>query len=279
MSEALMRVTGVMKEKYGKDISVYDSTFLTKSVEKRMMASGNTEMHAYVIYLMENSVEAEALFESLHITYSQFFREPLTYALLEQHVLPQVIAGKPEGSEIRVWSAGCAGGQEAYSVAMMISDLAYFSSMDVRYRIIATDICNASLTYRRTGKYEPSVLQDVKDKHIKRYFTLQDGIYAIAGPLRKNVSFSYYDLLDTATLSPPESIFGDFDIVLCCNLLIYYTGELQQFIIQKLKQALAKDGFLITGEAERSLVEKHTRLKALSIPPAVFMNRPRSAAI
>ena len=73
-----------------------------------------------------------------------------------------------------------------------------------------------------------------------------------------------------------QSIFGDFDIVLCCNLLIYYTAELQQTIIQKLKRAVSKDGYLITGEAERLLVENSSRLKTLSVTPAVFMNHTRS---
>ena len=279
MSEALNRITGIMKTKYGKDISAYDPTFLIKSIEKRTLASGVSNVDAYGCYLGDSAAEAEIFLDSLHITYSHFFREPLTFALLEQYVLPNIIAGKPEGSEVRVWSAGCAGGQEAYSVAMLISDMTQNSGMDIRYRIIATDICEASMALGRAGIYEPGAVQDVREKHLKRYFTKQDGMYAISQRLRKNVSFSHYDLLDTATSNPPESIFGDFDVVLCCNLLIYYTGELQQFIVKKLKRAMAKGGYLVTGEAERSLVEKSSKLKAVSIPSAVFMNYPRSAAI
>ncbi len=279
MREALFRITGVMKTKYGKDISAYDPAFLIKSVEKRVLATGVCGADAYGHYLLDNAAEAKAFFDSLHITYSQFFREPLTFALLEQYVLPTIVAGKPEGSEVRVWSAGCAGGQEAYSVAMLLSDMALNGGTDIRYRIIATDICEASLALGRGGIYEQSAMQDIRDKHLKRYFTRQDGMYRISPRLLRNVSFSHYDLLDTATLNPPESIFGDFDIVLCCNLLIYYTDELQRFIVQKLKSAVAKGGYLITGEAERSLVEKASKLKTVSIPPAVFMNHPRSAAI
>ena len=279
MSEALTRITGVMKTKYCMDISAYDPTFLFKSAEKRILASGVSGIQGYLDYLSENAAEAETFFDSLHITYSQFFRDPMTFALLEQFVLPRIVAEKPEGSEVRVWSAGCAGGQEAYSVAMLISDMAQYSGIDVRYRIIATDICDVSLSAGRTGLYDQNAIQEIRDKHLQRYFSKQAGVYTISQQLRKNVIFSYYDLLDTATSNPPESIFGDFDIVLCCNLLIYYTSELQQFIVKKLKRAMAKGGYLITGEAERSLVEKTSRLKTLSIPSSVFMNHPRSAAI
>ncbi len=279
MHETLMRIPGIMKTKYAMDISAYDPTFLIKSIDKRVLASGVSGIHAYLDYLSDNDGEAQALFDSLHITYSQFFRDPMTFAYLEQYVLPQIITKKSEGSEIRVWSAGCAGGQEAYSVAMLISDMAQSNGMDVRYRIIATDICNVSLSAGRTGLYDQNALQEVRDKHIQRYFSKQAGAYVISQQLRKNVIFSYYDLLDTATSNPPESIFGDFDIVLCCNLLIYYTSELQQFIIKKLKHALARGGYLITGEAERSLVEKSSRLRSLSVPSSIFMNHPRSAAL
>lgn len=270
------RISSVMKQVYQKEITMYNAAFLGMAVKKRMQHLGASNYQEYCVCLAEDSSEAEAFFDSLHITYSQFFRDSMTFALLEQHVLPNIFAQKPDGGEIRVWSAGCSSGQEAYSVAMLLSDLSLNSGRDIRYRIFATDICPSSIAVGQKGVYDQCSIQDVKEKHIQRYFERRDNSYTVKSQIRRNVNFSLYDLLDEFTSHPPESIFGDFDIVLCCNLLIYYTAELQQTIIQKLKRAVSKDGYLITGEAERLLVENSSRLKTLSVTPAVFMNHTRS---
>lgn len=277
MEAELQKLTTIMKRQYGKDVSVYDQTFLTRTLDKRCRAAGAKDISQYLSHVLSDALEADALYNSLHITYSQFFREPLTFAILEQSILPAIIAGKNEGGEIRIWSAGCSGGQEAFSVAMLISDLAQSCEKEIRYRIFATDIGEEPLAAGRAAVYNQSAVEEVREKHLQKYFVKQGNSYSVIPQLRSQVSFSYYDLLDKSTANPPDSIFGDFDIILCCNVLIYYTFELQRYVIQKLKQSLSQRGYLITGEAERSLVEQVSKLPMLGTPSAIFHDTLRSA--
>lgn len=268
-------IISVMKKTYGRDISIYDPAFLLHSMEKRWVATGVNNAGEYCNYLEKNNTEADVFYIFLHINYSQFFRNPLTFALLEQIVFPSIIAHKPEGSEIRIWSAGCAKGQEAYSLAMLLSDLAEACGKELRFRIFATDISREALDAGMAGIYDQSAVQDVKIKHLNKYFTKQDKTYTTIPQLRQSINFSVYDLLDLSTSNPPESIYGDFDIVMCCNLLIYYKPDLQQLIINKLRKAMSTTGYLVTGEAEKSLVENVSKLKMIDVPAAVFKGNKR----
>ncbi len=124
MSDAYNKIAVTMKQKYNRDISVYDDSYLLKSIEKRKFTAGVKNTVDYCGMIEENSTEADAFYHSLNITYSQFFRDPLNFALLETLIIPRLINQKPDGSEIRVWSAGCSSGQEAYSIAMLLFSFA-----------------------------------------------------------------------------------------------------------------------------------------------------------
>ncbi len=114
-------------------------------------------------------------------------------------------------------------------------------------------------------------------KNIDRYFVSENGKYSVLPLLRQSVAFSAYDLLDPETQSPPESIFGHFDLIICSNLLMYYNAVFQNNIIQKLIQAMAAGGYLITGESERNLPEKHPVLHSFSTTDPIFVKKARSS--
>jgi len=270
MNKDLYKIIAVMKQTHGRDISIYDQSFLFKSLERRWSATGVNNAAEYYGYLEKNNTEADAFYGSLQITFSQFFRDPLTFALLEQLILPSLISHRPDGREIRIWSAGCSYGQEAYSIAMLLSDLAENSGKRISYRIFATDISQEALTAGRAGVYDQNAVQNVKLKHLKKYFIKQGETLTIVPRLRQFINFSTYDLLDQTTANSPESIYGDFDIVMCSNLLFYYKTNLQQLIIKKLQQALSATGHLITGEAEKTLIQNATKLQAITKSTAVF---------
>ncbi len=270
MSKELTRINTVMKYKYARDISMYDQSFLIKSLDGRYIENGVNNSADYCRCLEENDAEADLLFSSLHITYSQFFRDPLTFALLEQLILPSLISIKPEGREIRIWSAGCSNGQEAYSLAMLLSELIEVSGKEISFRIFATDISQEALDAGIVGSYDHKAVQNVKLKYLHKYFTKQGETYAIIPQLRGCINFSTYDLLDLSTANPPESIYGDFDIVMCSNLLFYYKPYFQQVIIKKIQQAMSTTGYLVTGEAEKMFVEYETKLQAIATPSTVF---------
>ncbi|PKM89429.1 MAG: chemotaxis protein CheR [Firmicutes bacterium HGW-Firmicutes-12] len=275
MKNNLSKIIAVMKHTHFRDISIYDQSFLLKAFEKRLIATGVYNADDYFNDLEKNSTEAEAFYSSLHITFSQFFRDSLTFALLEQFILPRLISSKNDGSEIRIWSAGCSSGQEAYSMAMLFSDLAEVSGKELRLRIFATDISQEVLAAGRAGEYDQHAVQNVKMKQLNKYFIKQGESYTIVPKLRQYVNFSTYDLLERSSANPPESIYGDFDIVICSNLLFYYRSDLQQVIINKLQQAMSVLGYLVTGEAEKNLVENITKLQMIATSSTVFENNQR----
>lgn len=273
MNTEVNEIKKIMVLTYHKDISGYDESFLIKSLEKRAFALGVELSDAYIRYLTENSFEADMLFNALNITYSDFFRNPLTFALLEQWIIPLLIHQKKGDGEIRIWSAGCSAGQEAYSLAMLMDKYHEQEGQELRYRIFATDISQSALALAREGLYSKDMLQNVKLKQFENYFTNKNGGYQIASRLRESINFSTYDLLDADTENPAESIYGEFDIVICSNLLFYYKPDIQQFILRKACKSMAGNGYLITGEAERDQVNKIQDLQMVSPPAAIFQKR------
>lgn len=272
MNTAMSDIIRTMRQIHGREISMYDTSFLAKCLEKRRQDTGIPTAEAYHRYLEASAAEAELFYNALNITYSDFFRNPLTFALLEQWVLPGLIS-QNKGAEIRVWSAGCSCGQEAYSIAMLLSNLGPIDGQPVRFRIFATDISESALAFARNGIYTEDAVHNLRLKEINSYFEKAGETYRVIDSLRESINFSIYDLLDHSSAYPPESIYGDFDIVFCSNLLFYYTPEIQQFILQKVQQAMAAGGYLVTGEAERVFVEQTCRLKMIAPPASVFQNK------
>lgn len=271
MNDELHHIIMAMSGKQ-KDISRYEESFLLKSLEKRLVATSVTTIADYREYLSEHDGEAAEFFRSLNITYSGFFRNPLTFALLEQQVLPRLIEEKPGSgtAEIRVWSAGCAAGQESYSVAILLDELLSAQQTSLSFRIFATDISENSLASARRGVYDAAAVQNVRLKYIDSCFESHNVRYSVAGRLKKRIEFSFYDLIDERSTSPPGSIYGDFDLVFCSNLLFYYKPEIQQVILNKVIHALSCGGYLVTGEAERAIVEERTTLIELFPMSAVY---------
>ncbi|MEI6578102.1 MAG: CheR family methyltransferase [Eubacteriales bacterium] len=263
-------VVHVMKNIYGLDVSVFDESFMQKTISSRCAVQNIPVFPDYSVYLSNNSAEASNLLNTLNNNYSEFFRNSLTFANLEQWILPKLIQQKADSNELRIWSAGCAAGQEPYSIAMLLEAFSATRSTSVRYRIIATDISNSALETAKNGEYNEDALQNMKMKFVKAFFEKTGEKYKVISSLKENIEFSVYDLLDKNSFYPHESIFGDFDIVFCSNLLFYYKPGQQQFILNKMIRAMAKDGYLITGEAEKNLLANRTDLHMAAPPAAIF---------
>lgn len=272
MNKQLDQIIQIMSQKHGFDLSHYDPSFLANSLAKRLIATSIHSGQAYQDLLLENKSEAETFFCSLNITYSEFFRNPLTFALLEELILPRLIEAKlKSGSkELRIWSAGCAAGQEPYSVAILLEDIAAERRCPLSFRIFATDISEAALLLAREGAYDSATVQNVRLKHLQSCFHSKGKAWIIAPSLRERVHFSSYDLLDERSSSPSASLYGDFDLILCSNLLFYYRQEKRQLIVDKVSHALSPGGFLVTGEAERDIVAMQDGLRAVVASAAIF---------
>jgi len=273
MKELLAELASVIETHAG-DVSSFDEAFLLRAVDKRRAVVGEPTADAYLARMRGEPPEAEAFFASLHIGYSEFFRNPLTFAVLEQIVLPR-LSDATEKSELRVWSAGCASGEEPYSVAILLDELGAARGRELRYRIFATDRCEAGLATARLGVYGAAAVRNVRQRHLERCFTRVGDAYSISPRLRAQVDFSVYDLLDVSTTCPPVAIYGGFDLVLCCNLLFYYRQDVRRVVVDKLHRGLGPGGFLVTGETERAMVESLGGFLAVVPPAAVFRKAER----
>lgn len=267
--DSILEMIRIMNDTYKKDLTIYDGAFLAKSLERRMTGIAVSSSD-YPSYLQNNRHEADCLMASFQITYSQFFRNSLTFAVLEQLVLPHLLSHKPENGEIRVWSAGCSTGQEAYSIGILLEELSQASSKAMRYRIFATDLSPEALDTARNGIYDEDSIANIRMKYLKSHFIKQGEAYAVVPGLKQKIDFSEYDLLDSHSSNPPDSIFGDFDIIFCCNLLFYYRPDVRRSIVRKLKRSLATGGYLVTGEAEAIFMAKDEDLKTLSASVPIF---------
>ena len=253
---------------HGLDVSRYDETFLRKAIAKRLVVTGMETLAAYCEHLPGSRAEAEAIFGSLRVNHSEFFRNPLSFAVLEQLVFPGLVEAKKKSGDIRIWSAGCAGGQEAWSVAMLLDEI--IGANPPAYRVFATDLDGPDISFAQAGVYSAEALGNVRLQHMNKYLCRQGDSFAIAPLLRAHVDFSAYDLLDGSSSSPPASIYGGFDLILCCNLLFYYRPEARKRILDKFSRALAPGGYFVTGEVERTTVSGHRGFRALLPPAAVF---------
>ena len=249
----------LLSEILASDLTMYDSSFLKRTVESRMAAQAINTYPLYVQKLEIDENEREMLRRALNNSYSEFFRNPLTFDYLEYILLPSVYDEKKrrQEKEIRIWSAACASGQEAYSLAILCNELLSKKSADIKCRIFATDHCEDQIENARKGIYNMQNIGKVSLERFRKYFepSGKSDEYGVISPLIAMIDFSVFDLLSLAGSSPPSSIYGNFDIVFCSNLLFYYKPDIQQLIFEKLDKNLNKEGFLATGEAEREIVK------------------------
>ncbi|MHB9004533.1 MAG: CheR family methyltransferase [Coriobacteriia bacterium] len=248
-----------LKQVYGLDISMYDESFIVNSIEKRIQGTHCDSIEDYWIYLEQNHGESNNLYESLHVHFSEFFRDPLTFALLERLIIPALIQKKIDNlqKEIRIWSAGCAAGQEAYSIAMLLEEMITSTHPSLNYRIFATDVDENILSIARLGRYPAEAIKNISSKRAQTWFSRHGDVFIVQPSIRQHIDFSNFDLLDEERCCPSASIFGEFDLVFCCNLLIYYQPPYRKMILDKIAHCLVRDAYLVTGETERAIAIAH----------------------
>ena len=249
-------ITDKLSKLYGVDVSCFDDSFLNRSIEKRMEVINCVSREQYVQLLSDdNRVEAEDLLKSMQISYSEFFRNSLSFATLEKIVIPALVLNSTKKREIRIWSAACAAGQEVYSLSILLHE---FSNDKKRnFRIFATDYSETEIDKASKAVYPLSSLDYVALRHLNRWFTRKDNTFTVVDELKENIEFSTFDLLNKELNCPPTCIYGDFDLIFCANVLFYYKSEYRKLILKKLSNSLASNGLLICDEAERDILFQH----------------------
>jgi len=258
MEEMNKIITELILQTQGIDLSKYEDAFLNKSVRKRMSDTFCESETAYSKYIEQSYIESEIFANSLQISYTEFFRNSLTFSVLEKIIIPSLVLKRANSNrnEIRIWSAACAGGQETYSLAMLLNEFSNRHSEKINFRIFATDQSETQIQEAQLGEYPESALNCINMERANQWFTKKGDTYCVKPELKSNIDFSVFDLFSEKFSCPPTSIFGDFDLIVCANLLFYYKPEYQKKIINKARKCLSTIGYLITGETERDILIK-----------------------
>jgi chemotaxis methyl-accepting protein methylase len=251
MHPDLVAILAEIKALRGIDFSLYRQGTLGRRIANRMAALGISDLQEYRRHLLDDAMEPDLLVEAIGIQVSHFFRDPYVFEYLAKYVLPAIIERKRANNrEIRFWSAGCSTGEEAYTLAILL-DLALRKETDcwLSY-IFASDINGLALRFAADAIYPREKLLETKMGLIDTYFQVEAEGFRVRPFLRERVQFCHDDLVSTRTVAPAESIFGDFDLVLCRNVLIYFEPQLQEQVLQKLFRSLGASGFLVLGPSE-----------------------------
>ncbi|MBI9068369.1 MAG: protein-glutamate O-methyltransferase CheR [Salinivirgaceae bacterium] len=252
VKEYINKILNYIIEKRGFDFKGYSYEMLDRRISKRISKHNCEDYSEYLKILYENEKEIDALISKITINVSNFFRDPLMYEILADYLIPNLLVEKKNknSTHLRIWSAACSEGQEAYSVAIIGDDLIKNDYKDFEISIFATDIDDIVLCKAQLGEYHSSDLVDTKNKYISTHFVKSGEIYRISEAIKSKVEFSKFDLLDKKLTLPPVSVYGNFDIILLRNVLIYYSVEYQNQMLNKVYNSLSKNGILILGDTE-----------------------------
>src|SRR6266700_8310232 len=244
------------------DFRPYKTSTILRRIGRRMAITQNRSMTEYTEYLKAHPEEIGDLVKSFLINVTQFFRDAEAFAYLKTDVLPRLIAQARERDRVlRLWAAGCASGEEPYSLAMLLADMLGGELPEWSVKIFATDLDEAAINFARRGLYSENLLKGVPAEYRDRFFEHTEHGYRIAKALRQMVIFGQQDL----TRSAP---FPRIDLLLCRNVLIYFTPELQDYVLTQFAFSLTPGGYLFLGKAETvrptqtyfELVNKHWKL-------------------
>ncbi len=242
-----------VKETRGFDFTGYKRSTIQRRVAKRMSAVGAERSEDYLDYLELHGEEFAQLFNTLLINTTGFFRDPQTWEYVAEEVVPQLLFARGPENSIRVWCAGCASGEEPYTVAMVLSRVMGDATFRERVKIYATDVDEEALDYARHGAYLPRQIEDVPQDALEHFFERTDQRYAFRKDLRPCVVFGRNDLVQDAPISR-------IDMLVCRNTLMYFTAETQAHILRRFHFGLHDDGYLLLGKSEMLIT--HTDLFA-----------------
>jgi chemotaxis methyl-accepting protein methylase len=254
----IKQIADIVKVVAGKDIAAYSNSFLKKTLTQRIKETESAGLEGYLVLIGSDKHEVMRLIGSLCISYTLFFRNSIDVALLEGFVLPELLQSKEKNKSgsVRIWSVGCSDGAETYSLAMLTDKALRDRNHAIPVMVFGTDNSPAVLDKAQKGIYDRMTLQNVKFSYIDRYFSANRSHFSVIEEIRKQVDFSDGDITDPGYASPPAAIFADFDLVSCCNLMMYYNAENQMRILEKLYRSMSRKSYLVVGETERSIVEK-----------------------
>lgn len=245
IDDALKKIFVVLRAQTGHDFSQYKQNTINRRVERRMAVHQVKQVDDYVLYLQKNPAEVDGLFRDLLIGVTSFFRDPEPFKALQEEAIVRLLSNNPAGAPLRVWVPGCATGEEAYSIAILLQERMGALKTSFQLQVFATDIDSRAIEQARSGIYPAGIADDVSAERLGRFFTEEPGggFFRINKVIRDILIFSVQNVIK----DPP---FSKLDLISCRNLLIYMGPELHRKLIPLFHYALNPGGFLFFGTSE-----------------------------
>ena len=260
-----------LKRARGFDFTGYKRTSLERRFRRRMEAIGCESYGDYLDHLEVDPEEYEQLFDALLINVTEFFRDPPAWDHLRQEALPGLLAAADPGEAIRVWCAGCATGQEAYTVAMALAEVLGEDAFRERVKIYATDVDEDALAIARAGVYGPKETEGIPEELRSKYFERADKRLAFRADLRRTVIFGRNNLVSDAPISR-------LDLLICRNTLMYFTAETQGRVLRHFHFALHEHGLLMLGKSEM-MTSHRDMFTAVDLKTRIFRRLERTPSL
>jgi two-component system CheB/CheR fusion protein len=242
-SSGLGSIFGMLRRVTGLDFTHYRQTTIVRRIHRRMVVHKIEKLDEYVKYLRSNPAELKALYQDMLINVTSFFRNPRVFDALKSQVFPDILKNRSPESTIRIWTPGCASGEETYSLAILLLEFLGDKAPHVPIQFFGTDVSESSIGKARGGVYPENIRGDVSPERLRRYFTQTEGGYRISKAIRDMCIFAQHNLLS----DPP---FSHMDLICCRNLLIYLEPVLQSKVISLFHYAIRAGGHLVLGTSE-----------------------------
>jgi two-component system CheB/CheR fusion protein len=239
----LVSIIQLLKKNRGVDFSHYKVNTIHRRIFRRMLLNRLETLEEYCAYLKQNPDELNTLYQDMLINVTSFFRDPEAMNYIKETLAPRIIGRKNAGDPVRIWIPACATGEEAYSMAMVFTEVMTEPSAKLHIQVFASDLSETTIAKARMGLYTANELAEVSPERIKRFFQKTNGGYRVIKSIRDLCIFANHNVFK----DPP---FSRLDLVSCCNLMIYLDNSLQKKLISIFHYSLARNGFLILGRSE-----------------------------
>ncbi|MDO9053970.1 MAG: chemotaxis protein CheB [Gallionella sp.] len=243
VTSGINRILMQLRSATGHDFSQYKKSTIGRRIERRMSMHNIASQEVYARYLREHPAETGKLFKELLINVTNFFRDPEAFDALKKDVLPLLLAEKPEDYVFRAWVAGCATGEEAYSIAILLREHMDETHQDIKVLLYATDLDDDAIAVARAGCYPPNIAQDMSAERLRQFFVKEDAGYRVKKSIREMVVFAVQNVIK----DPP---FTRLDLLSCRNLMIYLEPEVQNRLMPAFHYALKPGGVLFLSPSE-----------------------------
>ncbi|WP_129675313.1 chemotaxis protein CheB [Candidatus Chloroploca sp. Khr17] len=264
-------IVALLHQASGHDFSHYKRTTLQRRIDRRMQLLHLPSLEAYFVRLQQDRDEGALLFQDLLIGVTEFFRDPAACEALAPNVIAGLLRSRDASAPLRVWVPGCASGEEAYSIAIILREQLAQLDTPPPIQIFATDIDEAALAVARTGWYDARIVAHVSPERLSRYFVPEGAGYKVNKALRELCLFSVHNLIS----DPP---FGRMDLITCRNLLIYFDTDLQRQLIPVFHYALSPGGYLFLGSAESAVgaIDPSELFRVIDSRHRIYQRKERS---